>query len=523
MENLSLSLLIWCPVPLLVVAAFLPKQYRQAFFGLNLLAALTQLGLGLLFFLNFREAAKAGVAQQFAYFEDLSWFSLSIGNTLLEFRYTLGMDGLSATLILLHGIVFVLAAMAGIYIKEKYKGYSLLFLLLSISVPACFVVQDFLLFYLFFEFMLLPMFLLIGIWGGARKEYAAMKFFLYTLVGSLFILLAMMATILATETPDGAYTLNFIQMAQENFQIPGGLLDHSAESSWRYWVFAALVIGFAVKLPAVPLHTWLPDAHVEAPTPVSVILAGILLKIGGYGLIRFPMALFPDIWKEHAYYLGLVAVLSIVYGALNALAQQDLKKMIAYSSVSHMGFVTLGLAASNVEGISGAVFQMFSHGLISAALFLVAGVLYAQTHDRSIDHYGGLAQKLPYYSFWTALAFFAGLGLPGFSGFIGEVLVIIGAYSEGLGVYLPIWMPILAGLGIALSAAYFLWTYRRMFFGKYWLMDKEMKAVVRDVRPLEFAFLAIPVVLALLFGIFPSWILGSLSAFSNYMLKLLLI
>ena len=392
----------------------------------------------------------------------------------------------------------------------------MLYLILSSSLIGCFVALDFFLFYVFFEFMLLPMFFLIGIWGGPNRSYASIKFFLYTLLGSLFILIVMVGLYLSVGTVDAmgnqTHTFSLIHMMDGQYLddalLTPGMGYEIAGLGIRYWAFLLLLLGFAIKLPAVPFHTWLPDAHVEAPTPISVLLAGVLLKVGGYGLYRIVYSIFPDVALEWAYPVAIMGVLSIVYGGLVAMAQNDLKKLIAYSSVSHMGFVLLGLAAISTEGSAGGVFQMVSHGLISGALFLIVGVIYDRTNNRQIEGVSGLASKMPKYTFFVVIFFFASLGLPGLSGFVGELLVLLGAIgSESVSGLVPRWVGILAVTGIIISAAYYLWTLQRMFFGSYWSREQKWDDFLKDLSIREWMMLTPLAFLVLLLGVYPSILL----------------
>ncbi len=473
------------------------------------------------------------------------WFSMSLGALgTLSIDYFVGVDGLNISLLLLASIVLFIGAISSWNIKQKRKAYFTLYLLLSTSVLGCFVALDFFLFYLFFEFMLLPMYFLIGIWGGPRREYAAIKFFLYTLVGSILILIVMIGLYNSVYDPvktaevsglnmadyqisdiqmmvnDGVIkketlvkSFNMLYMSDASNYIPGSILDRFEllkifGQPARWLAFLAILIGFAIKLPAFPFHTWLPDAHVEAPTPISVVLAGILLKVGGYGLIRTAFAMFPDAAFHYSWFIGFIGMFSIIYGGLNALAQKDLKKLIAYSSVSHMGFVLLGLAAMTSEGVSGAIYQMFSHGLISSLLFLLAGVIYDRTHDRMIESYGGIVHQMPKYAVFVGLAFFASLGLPGFSGFIAELFVFLGAFKSATVIgAIPAWMAIVSTLGLVLAAGYYLWTFQKMFLGKFWVKDKEWMPALSDLTIREYLMLVPLVVLIVLFGVNPSLLL----------------
>ncbi|HVV55456.1 MAG TPA: NADH-quinone oxidoreductase subunit M, partial [Mucilaginibacter sp.] len=404
-------------------------------------------------------------------------------------------------------------------IQSNLKGFFSLFLLLNTAVIGVFCALDFFLFYIFYELMLLPLYFLIGMWGGARREYAAIKFFLYTLFGSVFMLLVMVGLYLSVKDPvTGNHTFNIVQMMNPSNYEPGSVFSVLAHRTIlgmpaRTVGFVVIFIAFAIKVPVVPLHTWLPDAHVEAPTPVSIILAGVLLKVGGYGIIRICLGIFPEIVSSGAYWLGLLGVISILYGGLNALAQRDLKRLIAYSSVSHMGFVLLAVASQTAEGISGAIMQMVSHGFLSAMLFFLVGVVYNRVHDRDIYNFRGLGSLMPKYTAFIMIAFFASLGLPGFSAFMGEAFSLFGAFkSSSVGGVLPYWMAICGSAGILLSAAYFLWTLQRMFFGQLSLKGGDIwKTALTDLNLRETTALLVLTVLTLSLGIMPSLVFGKIN------------
>ncbi len=546
MSSYILSILLFLPL-LCLVFLYLPVIPKSAGKYISLGSSIIQLLLAIFIYLTYVPAA-----DNFQFTEIASWIHVSLGSFgALSIDYHLGVDGLNVSMLLLTGIVLVAGAIASFTIKEKEKAYHGLYLLLSCTIMGCFLALDFFLFYLFFEFMLLPMYFLIGIWGGPRKEYASIKFFLYTFFGSLFILIAIIGLYISVIDP--VQTAVSLQLASDislvtpamiadvqsmlaSGQIPDHLLVRSfsitdmhnpanfipgsilaQHSDWlifgcspRLLAFLFLLIGFLVKLPAIPLHTWLPDAHVEAPTPISVVLAGILLKIGGYGIARTAYSILPDGAIAFAWLIGLIGVITIIYAAFNALAMKDLKKLIAYSSVSHMGFVLLGMASLTEEGVNGAFYMMFSHGIISSLLFICAGILYDRTHSHLIEDYRGLAAKMPLYTTVVAIAFFASLGLPGFSGFISEILVLMGAFKSGsVNLLLPHWMAVAGAFGIVLGAGYYLWTLQRMFFGKLWYKDTTWAFPDLSIR--EYSMVLPLVALTILFGLLPGILLDAIS------------
>jgi NADH-quinone oxidoreductase subunit M len=374
--------------------------------------------------------------------------------------YFVAVDGLSVSMVILTALLSFLCIFASWNIDKGVKGYFALFLMLETGMIGVFVALDFFLFYIFWEVMLLPMYFLIGIWGGPRKEYAAIKFFLYTLFGSVFMLLAILA-LYFTSDPHTFDMTKLIADSGEYGVAPVPLWPFDVLGwGFQHVVWLALFIGFAIKIPAFPFHTWLPDAHVEAPTAISVILAGVLLKMGTYGILRINFPMLPNATLDLAFYfLAALGAWNIIYGALCAMAQKDFKKLVAYSSVSHMGYVMLGMATLNSQGVNGAVLQMFNHGTITGMLFLLVGVIYDRAHHRDLDRFGGLAAAMPLYTGVSALALFASMGLPGLSGFISEVLVLLGAWRN---------YPILAAVGasgVVLTAGYLLWTIQRVYLG----------------------------------------------------------
>ncbi len=419
--------------------------------------------------------------------EEKGWF----GQGLI---YKMGVDGISFPFLLLTTFLMPICILASWKsIQTRVKEYLIAFLVLETLMTGVFCALDLVLFYLFFEGGLIPMFLIIGVWGGRRRVYASFKFFLYTLAGSLLMLLAIMAMYGVAGTTD------IVTLLQTHFP-----------SSMQKWLWLAFFASLAVKMPMWPVHTWLPDAHVEAPTAGSVILAGILLKMGGYGFIRFSLPMFPE---ASAYFTPLVfalSIIAIIYTSLVALVQEDMKKLIAYSSVAHMGFVTMGLFSMTSQGVQGAVFLMISHGLVSGALFLCVGVIYDRMHTREISAYGGLAARMPLYATVFMIFTLANVGLPGTSGFIGEFLTLLGAFR------INSWVAFLATTGTILSAAYALYLYRRIIFG---VLDKPSLASILDLSWREAALFAPIVALTIFYGFYPAPVLDSSAAAINALIK----
>jgi NADH-quinone oxidoreductase subunit M len=412
---------------------------------------------------------------EFQFVEKGRWLAGTIG-------YHMGVDGISLPFVVLTtGLMPICIIASWEPITRRVKEYMIAFLVLETLMIGTFTALDLVLFYLFFEGGLIPMFLIIGVWGGPRRVYATFKFFLYTFLGSVLMLLAIMAMYWAAGTTDIPTLMKFA--------FPRGM---------QTWLWLAFFASFAVKLPMWPVHTWLPDAHVEAPTAGSVILAAILLKMGGYGFLRFSLPMFPAASHDFAPLIFALSVVAVIYTSLVALVQEDFKKLIAYSSVAHMGFVTMGIFAGTVQGVAGGVFQMISHGIVSGALFLCVGVVYDRMHTREIAAYGGLVNNMPLYAAAFMVFTLANVGLPGTSGFVGEFLALIGTFKVN------IWVATLATTGIILSACYALWVYRKVIFGP---LDKPALAALHDLDGREVIALAPLVVLTLLFGVFPKFVL----------------
>ncbi len=546
-----LSILIWLPVASAFVASLVPSHQKNTFRIINL-ATLVLQGLGAIWMFTHLSPATAcnsheTITGNVYFVERVPWLSFPLGKLgILSVNYFLGIDSLNRGLVALALLVLGVGAIASWSIGKYVKAYFILYLFLNALIIGSLVALDLLLFYIFFEVALVPIYFFIALWGDTNGPQTATKFFLYTLLGTLCMLVVVIGLGLSAYDPaatgiqaglvEGYVTQpiasNLIELIQQrmlhqqidpqhvvhtfdmtlltdtqNF-MPGSsfhLDSHQLLGGYpiRLMGFLLLVCGLLIKLAAVPFHSWLPAAHVQAPTPISIILAGIMLKLGGYGLLR-TYSIFPEGAIYYGWWIGLIGLVSIIYAALNALAMQDLKKMVAYSSIAHMGFFLLGMSSLTAEGMQGALYQLISHGLIASLLFLIVGVLDKRTQDRTITHYSGLATHMPYYTAFTLLAFAAAMGIPGFSGFIAELLILLGIFQSSTQQILPLWMGIVGSLGILVNATYYVWTIQRMFGGKFSVQPPELEAKLQDLSKRERTFLLMVLLLIIGLGIFPN-------------------
>ncbi len=485
-----LTLITFLPLAGAILIAFLPERSARP---VALGAALATWVLSLLLVVGFA----AGRGGLFQYTEEASWIPA------FGIEYKLGVDGLSLALVVLTTTLSWISILASFKpIQTRIKEYMASFLVLEVGMIGVFLALDTFLFYIFWEVVLVPMYLIIGIWGGANRIYATIKFVLYTLVGSLLMLVAILATAFAYQAGHGGdWTGAFDYEALKAYAATGGGFGDTLQML----AFGAFFLAFAIKVPMFPFHTWLPDAHVEAPTAGSVILAGVLLKLGGYGFIRFALALYPNAAQTWAPLIIVLSLIAIIYGAIVALVQPDLKKLVAYSSVSHMGFVTLGIFIFQPQGMDGAILQMVNHGLITGALFLLVGVIYERTHDRTIAKMGGLSAVTPVYIAIFGFFVFASAGLPGLSGFVGEFLTLVGTFA-----FNP-WAAAVATFVMILAAAYLLWMFQRLATGEVSSFLAGLGHHLTDISPVEILTLAPLGALVVVFGLFPGIVLDIVS------------
>ena len=503
-----LNWILWMPMIGVLGILFIPKGKDSLVRYWSLLNTVITMVLSVVLYLKFDTTT--GGMQQFFRVDHL-WIKQ------FNIHYSLGVDGISLPMILLTSLLFAICVLSSWTIKKQVKGYFALFLFLQSSIFGVFLSLDFFLFYVYWEVMLIPMFFLIGIWGGENREYAAVKFFLYTFFGSILMLVGMVALYHASAgTSIGTNSFDILALQGGHFRTMQIHL-FGYDFSFANLFFTFMFIGFAIKVPVFPFHTWLPHAHVQAPTAISVVLAGVLLKMGTYGFLRIAFPIFPQASVHFANCIAWLGLINIIYGALCAMAQTDVKKLIAYSSVSHMGFVMLGLAAMTVQGMNGAVLQMFNHGTSTAMLFLLIGILYERSHHRWIIRpdgtkgFGGLYTQLPKYSIIFIIAMFASMGLPGLSGFISEALIFLGIYEFNKTI------TVLALFGLLIGAAYLLWMFKRMFFGD---VVEECKTYT-DVNAREIFYMLPLCIAVILFGIYPAPILNIMKASVGNLVSLL--
>lgn len=474
MDPLILTLVTFFPVVGVLIVIVIPRDRHNAIRWAALLTSLVTFVISLLMLSEFDPA---NPDLQFVIQE--TWIQL--GDWTIE--YHLGLDGLSVLLVLLTTFLMPISILSSwTAVQERVKEFMAFFLLLEVGMVGVFLAQDLFLFYIFWEFTLVPMYFLIGIWGGPRRTYAAIKFFLYTMAGSILMLLAIL----------------WLGLRGETFSIPALIEQGGIPGNIQTWLFIAFAAAFAIKVPMWPLHSWLPDAHVEAPTAGSVILAGVLLKMGTYGFIRFNIPLFPDAAVRFAPWMALFAVIGILYGAAVSYAQKDVKKLVAYSSVSHLGFVVLGLFALNAQGIQGGILQMVNHGLSTGALFLIVGMIYERRHTREMDAFGGLWKIMPIYGVFTLIVTLSSMGLPGLNGFVGEFTILLGSFgSEAIN---SAWFTGFAALGVILAAIYMLYMFQKLFLGP---VDKEENKSLKDLNAREIVTLVPILILIFWIGLYP--------------------
>ena len=479
--NFSLTLLTFFPLLGVLVLLFIPSDNKPALRWTTLITTLITFVISLWVLMQFNAAdVKLQMVAQYSWIQVAGW----------NIQYYLGIDGLSILLVLLTTFLTPISILSTwTAVEDRVKEFMVFFLLLEVGMLGVFLAQDLFLFYIFWEFTLVPMYFLIGIWGGPRRIYAAVKFFLYTMAGSILMLLAIL----------------WLGIYGQTFSVPDLIAQHNIPVGVQWWLFLAFTAAFAIKVPMWPLHSWLPDAHVEAPTAGSIILAGVLLKMGTYGFLRFNLALFPEASVKAAPWIALFATIGIIYGAAVSYAQKDVKKLVAYSSVSHLGFVMLGLFAMNREGISGAILQMINHGLSTGALFLLVGMIYEQTHTREIKVYGGLWKITPIFGSIMLIVALSSMGLPGLNGFVGEFTILLGAFgSQAIG---NAWFAAISALGVIMAAVYILYMFQKMFLGPEGSIVEEVKKhghALRDLNTRELITVIPLLIFIFWIGLYPA-------------------
>ncbi len=474
-----LNLVIFFPLLGVLVLLFLKPEQKDPARWVALITSLITFAISIVVLAQFNpENPDLQMVVRIPWIQVVGW----------EITYFVGVDGLSILLLLLTTFLTPLSILSTwTAVEERVKDFMIFFLLLEVGMVGVFLAQDLFLFYIFWEFTLVPMYFLIGIWGGGRRIYAAVKFFLYTMAGSILMLLAIL----------------WLGIYGGTFSVPDLIAKGGIPGNIQLWLFIAFAAAFAIKVPMWPLHSWLPDAHVEAPTAGSVILAGVLLKMGTYGFVRFNIPLFPEASIRAAPWIAALAVIGILYGAMVSYPQKDVKKLVAYSSVSHLGFVMLGLFALNPQGIQGGILQMVNHGLSTGALFLVVGMIYERRHTREMDQFGGLWKVMPIYGTMTLIVALSSMGLPGLNGFVGEFTILLGAWDAGgaggvLGTY---WFAALAAIGVILAAVYILYMFQKLFLGP---VDKEENRALKDINWREIVVLVPLLILIFWIGLYPS-------------------
>lgn len=490
-----LSAVVFLPLAGALALMLVPKEWLNAHRYAALLVTILTFGVSLIILRDF-----AANTFHFQMVESASWipqFGIS---------YKLGIDGISLWLVLLTTFISIIGVWFSFYVSERVKEFMIWMLVLETAMLGVFMALDLILFYVFFEATLIPMYFLIAIWGGKNRVYSSIKFFLFTFLGSIFMLIAIVALYFISRDKLGAGTFDLV--ALQALSARGEL----AGPPVQMWLFAAFAVAFAVKVPMFPVHTWLPDAHTEAPTAGSIILAAVMLKMGVYGFLRFSLPLFPEAAIDAAPFIMGLAVVGIIYGAIMAAVQPDWKRLVAYSSVSHLGFIMLGVFAINHNGLTGALLQSLNHGVSTGALFLMVGMIYERMHTRLFADYGGLKKQMPIFAALFLIVMLSSVGLPSMNGFIGEFLAMLGAFQSAFNGFVPMWIPVLAGAGVVLAAVYLLWMFQKAFYGR--IHNPEIKRL-RDIKPWEQGLVWALVVFVFWVGLYPTTFTRSMEASLN--------